>query len=251
MRIAISFDEGCSGNFLAALLTHSQISSFNRIDAAKNKLTYNIIPTFNFESQVLQDVLVTHENDISKIKEKFNADLVIRIHPHTGLFSAIYNVFTKRHLIEKPSEIMTKWDSDKNFSYDMTMQHLKDYFNKFTIERNYEDAIVFDFGDFYSKQKTIDFFTKHNLPLLNEDLIDNYQASQMPLLLDLPKCQSMESIVDIIPDDYLVSSPWFACYCIFCYEYNNNINESQRRWSIDTVPFLNKQELIKISKLYE
>lgn len=251
MKIVISFDEGCSGNFLAALLSDSILTSYNRIDSPENFLDYTTVPRFNYKVTHHKDIIVTHENNITQIKKHFKPDIVIRIQTITGIFSAIYNVFTKKHLAETETQIMEKWADDKNFSYDMTLEHLKDYFYKFTKNQSYEDAIIFDFGNFYNKERIKEFFESHQLILKNEDLISKYQEKQFPLLLDLPNSNRMEDIINIIPDDYFKNSPWFACYCIFCFEQLNKLSENKRRWTIDNIPFLDKQTLIKISKLYD
>ena len=70
MRIAISFDEGCSGNFLAALLSNSTINKFTRIDSPDNKLGYNSFQNFSYINSNIKPsaVSITHENNISLIK---------------------------------------------------------------------------------------------------------------------------------------------------------------------------------------
>ena len=253
MRIAISFDEGCSGNFLAALLTNSDINKFSRIDSPGNLLDYNSFPNFSYLDQKTYTpsaLAVTHENDIKLIKELLKVDTVIRIQPGTGLFSAIYNVFDKKHVFEKQTDVMDKWPYHTAYCYDMTLEHLKDYYKKFTTPRNYDDAIIFNFGDFYNKDAIINFAINHKFTINNYKLIDSYQANQMPLLLGIPECKDMSKIVATIPDEFFLKSPWFACYCIFCFEFVNDIKESQRKWTIDDLPLLDKNLLILLSKNY-
>lgn len=251
MRIVISFDEGCSGNFLAAMMTDSKINSFFRIDTNKNLLDYSIVPNIDFIPNKLKNVIITHENNIERIKEKLSPKKIIRISTKTGVFTAIYNVFLKKHVGEDRTTVMEQWAVNKNYGYNMTMEHLKDYYQKFTEVKDYTDAIIFDFGNFYSKDKLLDFFKENDLPLKNINLVDDYIKNQTPLLLSMPTSTSMEDIVESIPDVYFHLNPWAACYCIFCFEHNNNIHESLRKWSIDSVPFLNKESLISLTKQYE
>lgn len=253
MRIAISFDEGCSGNFLAALISNSTIETFKRIDSPDNKLGYNSFPNFSYIDSNIKPsaVSVTHENNISLIKQLLGVDKVIRIQPLTGLFSAIYNVFDKKHIFEHQTDIMDKWPQCPAYCYDMTLEHIKDYYAKFTVNRNYTGAVVFDFGNFYNKDSIIEFADNHQLTINNHELIDLYQANQLPLLLDIPTSGEMEDIVKIIPDEYFLQSPWFACYCIFCFELVNNLKEIQRSWTVDNLPLLSRDHLILLSKNYD
>jgi hypothetical protein len=63
---------------------------------------------------------------------------------------------------------------------------------------------------------------------------------------------SMHNIIEAIPDKAFVESPWFASYCIFKYETNNNLLESQRIWSIDSANTpIDKPFLLKISSQYK
>ena len=43
MKTVISFTEGCSGNFLAALISNSDVKSFKRIDIVSNRKDANFI----------------------------------------------------------------------------------------------------------------------------------------------------------------------------------------------------------------
>lgn len=261
MKTVISFDEGCSGNFLAAALTDSVIHKFHRIDAPGNILEYSGMPHFGWkgkphydwtpENPELKNLIITHETDVKRIKEVFNADTVIRIQPITGLFSALHNVFSKKHVIEKRIPELLSWPKNPSQCYDLTFEHIKDYYKKFTVSRDYDTAIILDYGYFYNKEKLLNFAKLHNLKISNEKLIDEYMASQMPLLLNNPGSTNMKDIVALIPDKYFNASPWFACYCIFCFELNNNLPENRRQWSISDTPFLNKKTLVELSSCYK
>lgn len=261
MKTVISFDEGCSGNFLAAILTNSEICKYHRIDAPGNILEYSGMPHFGWQGKPhydwtiknpeLKNLIITHEHDVKKIKEVFGADTVIRIQTITGLFSALYNVFSKKHVLEQQTPVLSSWPENLSLCYDLALEHIKDYYKKFTVSRDYDTAIILDYGYFYNKEKLLDFAKLHNLKITNENLIDEYIARQMPLMLDMPQCKRMEEIVELIPENYFVESPWFACYCIFCFEYINNLSEDKRLWSISHTPFLNKKTLVELSYLYK
>lgn len=252
-RIVISFDEGCSGNFLASIITNSVINTFNRIDIhdSHNRFDYGCWPTAEYPvtKKLLQhSVIVTHVNNIDQIKEIFQTSTVIRIVPKTGLFTAIYNVFSKKHF---KKEIVDSWNSNfKGLSYDWCFEHLKDYYIKFTLMNNFKNSIIFNFGDLYNKDKLIAFFTENNISIINYDYIDRYLTQQMPLVLDIPASKNIKDIFSLIPSDFFNISPWFACYCIFCFELNNNFKESDRQWSIAEQAFINEKTLLDLSTRY-
>jgi hypothetical protein len=70
-KIVISFDEGCSGNFLASLLSKGKIFNHYRIDSDENFINHSIFPKFSNYQETYHNIIVTHENDIDKIKEVF------------------------------------------------------------------------------------------------------------------------------------------------------------------------------------
>jgi hypothetical protein len=251
-KIVISFDEGCSGNFLASLLSKGKIFNHYRIDSDENFINHSIFPKFSNYQETYHNIIVTHENDIDKIKEVFESDVVIRIHPITGLFTSIYNVFMKKHINEGLSDILKFWPERSSYCYDMTMEHLKDYYGKFTSKFDFKDAVVLDFGTFYNNQRLLYFLKKFNIEETTElnQYINNYITAQMPLLLDIPESKSMIDIVNQIPDFYFKNNPWFACYCIFCFELKNNLSEGQRTWTIDQLPIIDKTDLIILSSSY-
>jgi hypothetical protein len=145
---------------------------------------------------------------------------------------------------------MTQWPNDTSYCYNLTMEHLKDYFNKFSTLKHAPNQIIFDFGWFYNIEKILAFTSQIEIAV-DIKSIEEYQNYQMPLLLDLPTSNSMEDIVSLISDNYFVSSPWYACYCIFCYERINLLKESQRLWTIDQLPMMTKESLIELSLQYD
>jgi hypothetical protein len=251
-KIVISFDEGCSGNFLAALLTNSRILKFDRIDKhIENKLFYRRMYFLNKDYADFDhyNIIITHCSD-SAIIQKLSPNIIIRILPITGIFTAIYNVFSKKHISDLGNNIMLYWPSNPAYCYDLTMQHLKDYYNKFSALTYSSDQMIFDFGWIYDTEKLLHFANQFNINVDNS-LITQYQKHQLPMLLDLPVSNNMKDIISPISDEYFIQSPWFACYSIFCYEKINSLNESQRCWSIDQLPLMNKKSLVELSYQYQ
>jgi hypothetical protein len=249
-KIVISFDEGCSGNFLAALLSNSEISAFNRIDVKENILSYNILPSINGKIKNTKSIIVTHEHRTDVIEQISDVELIIRIVPVTGIFTAIYNVFVKKAVAEKFTDIMDQWPNNTAYCYDMIFENLKDYYNKFSNSTLDRDQVLFDFGWFYNTDKLVQFVNDlgRNCDLT---VIEKYQQAQLPLLLSLPKSNRMEDIVKLVPDVFFENSPWFFCYCLFCFEQNNHLLENQRQYSIDQFnKIMTAQDLISLSHKY-
>jgi len=251
-KIVISFDEGCSGNFLAALLSNSKISAFNRIDAKENILSYDMLPSININGKIknTKSIIVTHEHKTNIIKQISNVDLIIRIIPVTGIFTAIYNVFFKKAVAGQYTDVMDQWPNNTAYCYDMTFEHIKDYYNKFSNRTLEHDQLLFDFGWFYDADKLMQFVNKLNIPC-HMSLIKKYQEAQLPLLLSLPNSNKMEDIVNLVPDEFFNNNPWFVCYCLFCFEQNNHLLESQRQFSIDQFDsIITARDLISLSSKY-
>ena len=256
-EIIISFYPGCSGNFLAAVISDSHIVRFDRIDNyidpnSSNNLKYFGINDLDNVPLDHATVIATHESDIKKIKSIFPNYKIIRIQPISMLFNALYNVFHKKIIDENRSNIMFVWPSNPAYCYDMSMESLKDFYRQFITDKNFEDAIILDFGILQDKKQLLEFL--HNINVKTnvnaEILIDNYLKNQLPINLESIVGPTMEDIVSSIPDSYFLKSPWFVAYCIFRFELVNQLKESQRLWTIDQLTLLNKSSLIKISYQY-
>lgn len=266
MRTVISFSEGCSGNFLATFITNSNIVdaqdmvNTSRVDGSLRRKHLNLInhawamdldnPGTYRKDLDNFTVIVTHDHDPQKIKSKLNPDQIIRIEPITGLFTAIYNVFTKKLIDDDKEDIMKRWPCEPSYCYDRTFEHLKCYYTKFSNSYLTSEEILFDFGWLFNQEKMEIFLKKINM-IGDFNLLKKYQESQLPLLLNLPSTNIMSEIVVQIPDKYFKQSPWFACYCLFCFELNNNLVEEQRMWSINHLSsVLGPSDLIDLSFRY-
>ena len=228
MKTVISFSEGCSGNFLAAFLSNSKIAAeqivkARRIDGifrGKRRDLINYGQAMDLDNRIHLigldrfSVIITHDHNVQKIKSVLKPDQIIRIEPITGLFTAIYNVFTKKLIDDDNEDIMKQWPSNVSYCYDKTFEHLKCYYAKFSNRHVTADEILFDFGWIFDRSK-METFLKDIDMTGNFELLERYQESQLPLLLNLPATGIMSEIVAQIPNKYFEQSPWFACYCLF------------------------------------
>jgi hypothetical protein len=250
-RTVISFDPGCSGHWLAVLISDSKVTEFFRIDVIDNILKYTIIPYFQKLAPVTHPVIVTHETDINRIRSEFCADRVIRIRPNTYKFNALYNVFVKKYLLEE-DDITQHWPNNAAYCYNQVFEGLKDWYNILSRPVIMPGCVDFDFGNMFDLDKLTKFLTEMDVEV-TDDMINMHQQyleNQETLKLDVYPQESMQSIVSRIPADRFAKNPWFACYCIFCFEQSNNLTEQQRLWSIDTLPIVGARELINMSTQY-
>ena len=265
MKTVISFSEGCSGNFLAAFLSNSKIAAeqivkARRIDGifrGKRRDLINYGQAMDLDNRIHLigldrfSVIITHDHNVQKIKSVLKPDQIIRIEPITGLFTAIYNVFTKKLIDDDNEDIMKQWPSNVSYCYDKTFEHLKCYYAKFSNRHVTADEILFDFGWIFDRSK-METFLKDIGMTGNFELLETYQESQLPLLLNLPATGIMSEIVAQIPNKYFEQSPWFACYCLFCFELNNSLKEEQRLWSINDInQVLGPDDLVDLSFKYQ
>jgi hypothetical protein len=252
MKTVISFDEGCSGNFLAALLTGSTAVSYNRIDywSNYNLLKYQLCADLSTENFLKHDVVVTHEHDYNRICQLLKPDRIIRIEPQTGIFNAIYNIYSKKLINEDHPGLIDRWTTNPSVHYDQALEHIKDYYNYFLDSKLTNGEILFDFGWIYNDQDLLNFSNRLGIDI-DITFAQAYREKQLPWLLDLPQQKDMESIVGQIPEQYFTMSPWFASYCIFCYEKLNQLGECQRTWSINQVGLLTKSNLIQLAQQYQ
>jgi hypothetical protein len=250
-KTVISFDPGCSGHWLAALVSDSKITQFFRIDVIDNILNYTIIPYFQKFSPITHNVIVTHETDVDRIRSEFGADRVIRIRPTTYKFNAIYNVFMKKYLFEE-NDITRHWPNDAAYCYNQAFECLKDWYNILNRPVDMPGCIDFDFGNIFDIVQLTKFLNNIDVEVTAEmiSMHQQYLDNQERLKLDLYPQESMQSIVSRIPADRFVGNPWFACYCIFCFEKSNALSEQQRLWSIDDLQVLGASELIGLSTQY-
>lgn len=256
MKTVISFSEGCSGHFLAALLANSDITIDSRIDTANNAQLWkdhSIHQAFRSNFQPHQDdytIALTHEKNYNLIQYYLNPDRVIRIEPVTGIFTAIYNVYHKKLINEDHPTILDNWQANPSAHYNRAHEHLKDYYTYFSNSAWTPAEIFFDFGWLYNDAKLKQFAQDIDVDI-NLDMVYNYRAKQLPWVLNHPSATNMAEIVDQFPAEIFYTSPWFASYCIFSFEHANNMQESQRTWSIDNVGLLTRDELIHLSTGYQ
>jgi len=250
MKTLIIFREGLSGHYFKSLVDDLPVDVNFRMDPWYPGIyDQKTRPEISNE----EDCVCLHKAD-KRYEQQF--DLVLNILVDQKIYQAIYNVFFKKFLIEDiDPEQYKNWKNDLSFWYDKSFYNIKEYYNLLTSDwHNSQYTNKINFDNILDVNYIKEVFKKY----YNRELTDNMvsiinQYRDKQLELDLTRDgNSMNSILDAVPDDKFDQSPWFASYCIFKYETNNNLNESQRLWSIDDVNApIDKKFLLSIADKYQ
>ena len=256
MKTLIIFREGLSGHYLRALINDSR----EKINFRFDKYYSNNCPqTENLEIDKITGPVCDcfHKEFINLTQVQKKYDLTVTIQVYQKIYHGIYNNFHKKILIEniELEKNFQYWHRNPIFWYDLSYYNLKEYYQLYQqdlLENTIKHIINFDFI------LDIDYiehvFQKYlNRPINNNTkrIVQEYRSKQ--LMYDLSNNEKdMKDIISALPDSVFVESPWFASYCIFKFETNNNLSEYQRQWSIDSVNnVINKSFLLKISSQYK
>jgi hypothetical protein len=160
-------------------------------------------------------------------------------------------------LVENSSqrENFKTWTTNLSTWYDQTFYNIKEYYQIYQqdlVENTFPNVIEFD------NLLDLDYIQHLLMHYYNRPLTKNIKRivkdySQLQVQYDLcTNGNDMKDIVSVLPDQVFRESPWFASYCIFKYETNNNLQENQRQWSIDSVTeYIDKSFLLSIASQYQ
>lgn len=252
MRTLIIFREGLSGHYLKSLVDDLPVEVHFRMDPWYPGI-YNVAKG---KKKLNESCVCRHFSPnigFAEFEKEF--DLVLNIQPNEKIYQAVYNVFFKKVLVETfTKEQYNNWKNDLIFWYDKSYYSIQEYFYLFDQDRNesrYSNVIDFDCLLLESYVEEI-FAHYYNRPLTNNMklIIEQYREKQLNINLTRDGL-TMQEIVDPIADSDFDQHPWYASYCIFKYEFNNGLLESQRSWSIDSVKtVIDKKFLLEIQHQY-
>ena len=247
MKTLIFFREGLSGHYLKSLIDDVPVKVNFRMDP-----WYPGIYTEKNQTSHVPNCTCVHKAHLT-FEQQFN--LVLTILVDKKIYHAIYNNFFKKFLVEDANPDQYKnWKDNLSFWYDKSFYNIKEYYILLNLDRKnnkYENIVNFD--EILNEQYLQEFFKQY----FNRELSDNmrliikqYSANQLEIELS-QEGTTMQEIIDPIPDNKFNCTPWFASYCIFKYETNNNLKETQRLWSIDNINCLiDKKFLLDIQNKY-
>lgn len=251
MRTIIFFREGLSGNYLKSLIDDSDESVKFRMDPWKPG-TYDKL---EFDESI--NCICTHKNLVEVDKLIKPSDLVLTIQVREKIYHAIYNNFNKKFLIENPhlQKDFDCWQKNLSFWYDNTFYNIKEYYNLYQqdlIENQFENIVEFDkILELDYIEYLFDLYYKKPITQNTIRIVEGYKSLQLQYQLD-KRGQDMQEIISVLPDQAFLDSPWFASYCIFKYETNNHLEESQRQWSVNDIARpIDKQFLLSIADKYQ
>ena len=248
MKTLIIFREGLGGHYFKSLVDDLPVEVNFRMDP-----WYPGIYDASKDKKKLNESCVCLHFSPAILEKGF--DLVLNIQPNKKIYQAVYNVFFKKLLVEEfTKEQYSNWKNHLVFWYDKSYYNIQEYFYLFDQDRKdsrYSNVIDFDSLLLESYVEEI-FAHYYNRPLTNNMklIIKQYREKQMNINLTRDGI-TMQEIVDPIADINFDQHPWYASYCIFKYELNNGLLESQRSWSIDSVKtVIDKKFLLEIQHQY-
>lgn len=256
MSIVILFREGLSGHYLKALIDNSPDDITFRVDPWYPGI-YDLSEHVKRQpTRSLSDCRCFHRNSIDPHPLMINFDLVLSILAYRKIYHGIYNNFHKKLLVEQLDlrEKFLDWHSDATLWYDIAFYNLKEYFGLFQLDHTeHSVGTIVNFDHLLELDYIEEIFQTYLNRQINDNtrrIVSNYRAHQLQYDLSGDE-KDMQDIIDSFPDDEFTRSPWFAAYCIFKYETNNQLSDSQRLWSIDNLSgLLDKKYLLKISQQY-
>lgn len=225
VQLVISHLEGCSGNFLGYLVADSDCDYPNvfRMDKDHNDYVLSINGKTTWHEEIesrLNDhsVVVTHNYNRTQIQQTFPTAQIIQIYPYTHIGNVLYNICHKKLDMKLENVI------DNHF---LNIQIWVDY-----IKNSEPKTSCTNFWDLRDKNK-IQNLLGTELSLSQLSLFNRYWAQQLPHELDMPNYpMGIDELIEFwkIKNDF---SLWNVAWTIFVYEHINNLQETDRLWSID------------------
>ena len=258
MKTLIIFREGLSGLYLKALIDDTPDPVQFRVDPWYPGIYDNLeFPKHGkMKTSAPSECDCVHRKHIDLQQTLSSYDLLLAILVNRKIYHGIYNNFFKKLLVEQLDlkNRFARWHLEPCFWYDTAFYNLKEYYHLFQHD-NVDNTInnVIDFDLILELDYIEEIFQKYLNRAINDNtrrLVNSYRAQQLQYDLSGNE-KRMEDIVDSIPDVEFASSPWFAAYCIFKYETNNQLIESQRVWSIDAINgIIDKKILLDLATKY-
>jgi hypothetical protein len=240
MKTLIVFREGHSGNFLKALV---QNYPADQVQHRVNELHF----------KELRDITLTHKVDLQTQSRKFNQ--ILRILPTHNIFTAIFNNFSKKILIEMtPPGEYEQWRNNTVLWYDRCYYNQVEYYhliqqdianNQYLNVVNFDRLLDIDYMSDILNHYFGQLLTDNQKELLKQYADQQLQADVNGLYKDMP------AIIGNITDAMFEENPWFFANCVYRYELANDLVETQRTWTLDNCRTVQTtQDLLKLAQQY-
>ena len=256
MKTLILFREGLSGNYIKALIDDSARDINFRVDKVRPGVP-NQVPAFLDPTKSGDHCVCLHPHLDDRKAYIDASDIVLTIQVDQKIYHACYNNFFKKHLQENILEQrkFADWCLEPRYWYDRIYYNIKEYHDLYQQDRQTNQlSNIIDFDHIYEEEyieTILDQYFQYSMTDNRRKIVRTYSTLQMPYRLQKDAC-IMEDILDPLPDFVFQQSPWFAAYCIFCFEYNNGLSETQRSWTINAVTQpIDKTFLLALPSMYK
>jgi hypothetical protein len=233
----LTYREGCSGSWLAELLTlgdKTATALFRQdVDGTNQPDTVMHFDGGESDKETIlahqqrysnQQILTCHSANYKLLRQLYPNRRIIRIVPITSIFQCIASAYYK---FAGPSYLTVNY----------TFEYIKDYYKIHTESDprpTIEQSQVIDYGRLNTVSYINDMFCvelkPNQIKFLNEYWsLQKFVVSEQ----DLYKGISTRSLLEYFSKENTIFN--LACF-IFVYELINEITESQRLWSINDVP---------------
>lgn len=243
VQFVISHLEGCSGNFLGRLIASPKSTrELFRVDYDLNDHVLAINGRGDWETEIAtklisHTVVVTHNFNIDEIKHTFPSANLIQIYPYTHIGNVLYNVCHKKLSLKLDNKI-------DNYYLDIKIWH-----NRIKCQR--PKVPCHDFWELASVKTLQKMLSIKRLSNDQLKYFNSYWGNQLQFDLSLPG--SRMDIYELVKFWKIGGcfDCWMIAWVIYVYEYLNNLNESNRMWTIDdAIYFSDWTDVASIEKMY-
>lgn len=241
MELVISHFEGCSGNFIGHLYANKEFDLLNkfRVDLYRDPyvLAINGRDSWSAELKNCKEhkILVSHQFNKELIHQTFPNAQKIAIWPYTKQMNVLWNICYKKIPVSRGHNI------------DYYYINLKDWHIK--LQEHTPRYQCFDYGQL-TNSSYVESMLKITLDSRQQKFFNDYWKNQLQHNLTWP-IEAMP-ISDIILWYGLANdiTDWNIALVLYTFETINNLQESQRKWSIDNVNNTSWAEIIELQHKY-
>jgi len=246
VELVICHTEGCGGNFLACLYcSHdlSNIQTFRTDTWSDHPKILSTDSTTDWENNMDrwkgQTIVVTHQFDRQKIYSFFPNARVIQIFPKSCLGNVLWNISHKKlkHSIDN--------------ILDSHCIQIKEWWQRILEYRKTIDlALCFDYGDLNNKE-LVQGLLGINFNQSQQDFWDRYWQCQLGPRINVPDqaCGMKDLIAQSGIHDRF--DHWSIAFAIVVFEHINQLDESQRLWSIDDFSPTSWDDVVALEYCYK
>jgi hypothetical protein len=228
-KIILSYREGCSGSWLGEILNVCKFGSDFQVNFRQDN---NGVPPsiYHFNG---------HKNDKHPLAKPYNNQPFITCHSEDYEFlktqwpdSVVYRIIPKTYVLDAVAASWYKLTPEQCLTVSDALEYIKNYY-KLHTEIDPHFGTVIDYGNLRLRPWVQEFVENNsiNYDTRCNDFVSKYWNLQKKTNLEtIPFALSMNEVIDRLELD---RDTFYVALSIFVYEKSNNLNESQRCWSVD------------------